>query len=455
MYRALILVILLSGSSALTTAQDSQAERLVREGVEFTGAGQFAQAIRAFEEAIKLEPDSGEAYAALGRAYFKMREWGRAAAYLRRAAALNAQQKHAKNSLPLSEVAVIEPVRPTAQPAPTPHAAISAASFYPQKIPAPATTAIQISSSLALELTAPEVTQPAPESVVQSEAPSAPEEKQEPAGTNVSMNASPAMIGESGPVSPIPLNVPTEDVSLTKVYRVGPGDVLDIRINEARPQQSTLFTVTPAGLLEHPLLAEPLSVAALTAEEIQTKIQDDLKARALIENPAVSVGVRDYASHAILVSGLVKDSGTKFLRREAIPLYVVVADAQPLPEAAKVTVVRNERNQVFEIELTNVAHMNMLVRTGDVINLHPNETQFIYVGGEVKAPGEKIFRRGLTLTQAILSAGGVTSKSKVAEVGRDDGRGFLVKTSFTLKDIQTGKVMDPQIKAGDRIMILR
>ncbi|HEX5885194.1 MAG TPA: polysaccharide biosynthesis/export family protein [Pyrinomonadaceae bacterium] len=455
MYRTLILVILISGSSALTTAQDSQAERLVREGVEFTGAGQFAQAIRAFEEAIKLEPDSGEAYAALGRAYFKMREWRRAAAYLRRATALNAQQKHAKNSLPVSEVAVVEPVRQTAQPAPTPHTAMSAASFYPQKIPAPATTAIQISSSLALELTAPEVTQPAPESVVQSEAPSAPEEKQEPIGTNVSMNVSPTMIGESGPVSPIPLNVPSEDVSLTKVYRVGPGDVLDIRINEAQPQQSTLFTVTPAGLLEHPLLAEPLSVSALTTEEIQTKIQDDLKTRALIENPAVSVGVRDYASHAILVSGLVKDSGTRFLRREAIPLYVVVADAQPLPEAAKVTVMRNEQNQVFEIELTNMAHMNLLVRTGDVISLHPNETQFIYVGGEVKAPGEKIFRRGLTLMQAIISAGGMTSKSKVAEVSRDDGRGFLVKTSVTLKDIQTGKVMDPLIKAGDRITILR
>lgn len=449
MYRAVILVILLSGSSALTTAQDSQAERLVREGVEFTGAGQFAQAIRSFEEAIRLEPDSGEAHAALGRAYFKMREWRRAAAYLRRAAALNAKQKQAKNTLAVSEVAVVEPVRLAAQPAPTPHAAMSAASIHPQKIPAPATTAIQISSSLALELTAPE------ESAVKSEAPSASEEKQEPAGTSVSMNVTPAVTDESGAVSPIPLNVPSEDVSLTKVYRVGPGDVLDIRINEAQAQQSTLFTVTPAGLLEHPLLAEPLNVAALTTEEIQTKIQDDLKTRALIENPAVSVGVRDYASHAILVSGLVKDSGTKFLRREAIPLYVVVADAQPLPEAAKVSVVRNERNQVFEIELTNVAHMNMLVRSGDVINLHPNETQFVYVGGEVKAPGEKIFRRGLTLTQAILSAGGVTSKSKVAEIGRDDGRGFLVKTSVTLKDIQTGKVMDPLIKAGDRIMILR
>jgi protein involved in polysaccharide export with SLBB domain len=152
---------------------------------------------------------------------------------------------------------------------------------------------------------------------------------------------------------------------------------------------------------------------------------------------------------------LVKDSGTKFLRREAIPLYVVVADAQPLPEAAKVTVVRNELNQMFEIDLRKVEEMTLLVRPGDIINLQRNESQFIYVGGEVKAPGEKIFRRGLTLTQAILSAGGVTRKAKVAEIGRDDGQGFLTKSSFKLDDIQTGKTIDPVIKAGDRIMILR
>lgn len=99
--------------------------------------------------------------------------------------------------------------------------------------------------------------------------------------------------------------------------------------------------------------------------------------------------------------------------------------------------------------------MNLLVRPGDVVNLQPNATQFIYIGGEVKDPGEKIFRRGLTLTQALISAGGVTKKSKIAEIGRDDGRGFLVKTSYKLKDIQSGKTIDPLVSAGDRITVLR
>ena len=282
------------------------------------------------------------------------------------------------------------------------------------------------------------------------------EQKQEPEGVQVSMKVTPASSpAESKSIIPISINVSSEDASLTKIYRVGPSDVLDIRLNDSQSPQSTLFTVTPSGLLEHPMLTEPLPVTGFTVEEIGTKIENDLRNRALIDDPKVVVGVRDYASHTILVSGLVKDSGTRFLRREAIPLYVVVADAQPLPEAARVTVVRNELNQMYEIDLTQTADMNLLVRPGDVITLHPNVTQFIYIGGEVKFPGEKTYRRGLTLMQAIIAAGGVTPKSKGAEIGRDDaGLGFLVGTRFSLKDIQSGKAVDPLLRPGDRIMLL-
>jgi polysaccharide export outer membrane protein len=243
------------------------------------------------------------------------------------------------------------------------------------------------------------------------------------------------------------------EIPLTKIYRVGPADVLDVRINDNTATQSTLFTITPAGLLEHPMLAEPLAAAGLTVDEISTKVESELKRRALVQDPKVSVGVRDYASHTILVSGLVKESGPKILRREAIPLYVVVADAQPLPEAQRVTVVRNESNETFEAELGKTDEMNLLVRPGDVITLLAPVTQFVYVGGEVKLPGERQYRRGLTLTQAINAAGGVTTNGKEARVGRDDGKGFLVVTRYKLKEIESGKIQDPQVKPGDRITI--
>ena len=98
--------------------------------------------------------------------------------------------------------------------------------------------------------------------------------------------------------------------------------------------------------------------------------------------------------------------------------------------------------------------MNMLVRPGDVVTLHANAAQFLYIGGEVKFPGEKTYRRGLTLTQALLAAGGLTDKAKEARLARDDGRGFLVVTKFKLKDIESGKVPDPVVKPGDRITVV-
>jgi polysaccharide export outer membrane protein len=229
---------------------------------------------------------------------------------------------------------------------------------------------------------------------------------------------------------------------------------LDLRSREPASAESTLFTITPAGLLEHPSLTAPLPVSGLTVEEIGARLEDELKRRGLADSPKVSVGVHEYVSHAILVSGRVKEPGTKIIMREAIPLYVVVADAQPLPEAARVTLVRKESNDVYAIDLAQTTEMNLLVHPGDVITVLANPAQFFYVAGEVKGPGEKTFRRGLTLTQAIIAAGGLTGKSREARVARDDGKGFLVVSRYKLKDIDSGKLPDPLIQPGDRITIV-
>jgi protein involved in polysaccharide export with SLBB domain len=249
--------------------------------------------------------------------------------------------------------------------------------------------------------------------------------------------------------------VSADEASLTKVYRVGSGDVLEVRFNDTPANEQAVFTVTPAGLLEHPNLAEPLTVTGLTVDEIGARLESAAKRRAETGTAPVSVKVHDYVSHAIMVSGLVKEPGAKILQREAIPLSVVVADAQPLAEAEQVVVVRNETKQSFTIDLSQAADMSMLVRPGDVITLQVSPPQFFYVSGEVKAPGEKSFRRGLTLTQAIISAGGLIKKAKEVRLARDDGKGFLTVTRYKLQDIESGKVQDPAIQPGDRITIMR
>ena len=265
----------------------------------------------------------------------------------------------------------------------------------------------------------------------------------EPIVDSVSLSSSPRSINDES----------TVHIQLTKIYRVGPGDVLDVRISEAPASASTLFTVTPSGFLEHPSLTDPIAVAGLTVEEITERLREDQKRRALSDNPKVAVGVRDYASHTILVSGLVQEPGTKILRREAIPLYVVLADAQPLPDAAVVTLIRSE-SEVFIMELAQPEQINRLVLPGDVLTVQASPIRFFYVGGEVKSPGEKTFRRGMTLTQAIIAAGGLTSRSKEARVARDNGTGYLILSRFKLRDIDSGKLRDPLIHPGDRITIV-
>jgi protein involved in polysaccharide export with SLBB domain len=382
------------------------AKRLYKEGVKYGTAGLFSQAAATFEKAVALDPQFADGYFSLGHAYFDMKRWAEAAENFERALELNPKDVEAQDRLSFART-MLQPNGGGTKPVP----------MRPVR---------------------------AAEKKVE----------QQPVGTQVSIVAkTPAPAPPAENVETIEDKAKSNELALTRIYRIGANDVLDVRVADSAASQSTLFTVTSAGFLEHPLLGEPLQVGGLTVEDVTKRIEDDLKRRAL-DNTKVMVSVRDYASHTILVSGLVKDAGTKILRREAIPLYVVVADAQPLPEAARVTVMRNEANQLFEIDLTQSSDMNLLVRPGDVVTLHANATQFVYIGGEVKSPGEKTYRRGLTLTQAMIAAGGVVGKPKEARLGRDDGRGFLIVTKFKLKDIESGKVPDPLMRPGDRITVV-
>jgi polysaccharide export outer membrane protein len=374
-----------------------------------------------------LDPQFADAHFALGHAYFDLKQWRNAVDSLKAAVALNPKDQEARDRLGLARAMLWE--EDSAKVA-----------VWRKQNPPPQAVA------------EPKRQDPAPQPVAEKR-PQDP--APQPTAEQISLNAKTPSTPEptAAPASEVNAAAANEEVTLTRIYRVGPNDVLDIRINDNVASQSTLFTVTPSGFIEHPTLGEPLQASGLTVDEIGSKFESELKRRALVENPKVSVGVRDYASHTILVSGLVKDSGTKILRREAIPLYVVVADAQPLPEAARLTLLRNESNSTFEVDLTQTKDMSLLVRPGDVITLLPSVTQFVYVGGEVRSPGEKIFRRGLTLMQAIIAAGGVTPQAKEARLGRDNGEGFLLVTRYKLKDIESGKVQDPVVKPGDRITI--
>jgi protein involved in polysaccharide export with SLBB domain len=370
---------------------EAEAKRLYKVGVKYGNAGLYQQAVETLEQVVKLKPDYGEAYLSLGHAYYDLRQWDQAIENIAFGLALKPGDKASRSRLAQARRMLEQ----------------QTAGRDEMKAGSNGDTA-------------------------------------RPTGSLTSLRN----VERSGAASSQP-----PDDALTKIYRVGSGDVLDIRLTDGVSSESTLFTVTAAGLLEHPGLKTPISVAGLSVEEIAARIEEDLSRQGTIKNPKVSVAVHEYISHTILVSGLVKEPGTKSLKREGIPLYVVIADAQPLPAAGRVSVQRNTSNESLIIDLTETAALNMLVRPGDVVNLVERPAQFFYVSGQVKSPGEKTFRRGLTLTQAIIAAGGLNKDAREAQVARDNGRGFLVVKRYKLKEIDAGKVADPAIQPGDRITV--
>jgi len=130
-----------------------------------------------------------------------------------------------------------------------------------------------------------------------------------------------ASISDSSDASPAPQR-------LTEIYRVGIGDILDIRLLNSAYNRSTLFTVADNGLIDVPVAGGTIAVVGLTPEEIQKLIAAELKRRAVAEKAQVSVSVRQYSSHTVTVTGLVIHPGTRFLRREMMPLYVILAESQ-------------------------------------------------------------------------------------------------------------------------------
>ncbi|HSK72454.1 MAG TPA: polysaccharide biosynthesis/export family protein, partial [Pyrinomonadaceae bacterium] len=231
----------------------------------------------------------------------------------------------------------------------------------------------------------------------------------------------------------------TKALPPTEIYKVGIGDVLFISLQNAPAKASTYFTVLNDGTVDYPLAGEMVTVSGLTTDEIEEVLQSKIK---IYENPQVSVKVREYASHSITVLGLVEKAGEKFLQREAIPLFVVKAEAIVQPKAGQITI-RRANSQIETLDLKDPKSDEVLILPGDIVEFGLSETnagnssepQFYYMGGDVVGVGQKSFHAGLTLTQAILASGGLKkSNVKKVVIRRKNAEGLLIPSEYNLKD---------------------
>ena len=408
---------------------DDTAASLYELGLSHARAGRHEEAVAALLQAVRLDRNNAAAYSALGAAYAHLGRWRESVDAHEQAVRLDPKDTYAYELLGRSYAKLRETTpAPAAPPALTSEAAtgVRAATSSVASAEAPTTS----------ERSAPAATEgPADDSTLTAARGGAP-------GTDAVRPGGAA-------------DAASADADPTAVYRVGPGDVLEVRVPNVQTP-TTAYTVTPTGVLDYPRLGAPLKVAGLTTDEIAALLREELKRRDVVAAP--QVGVTEYASHAIIVSGLVKDPGTKILRREGVPLYVIVAHAQPLPEAGRVLVVSRVTGRSTAVNLSDAAAMNMLVRPGDVLTVQALPKQFYYIAGAVRQPGQKEFHTGLTLTQALLAAGGALApgaNAGIVVVARQGGDGRLSTTRYSLSDIEAGRLPDPPVQPGDRLEVMK
>ena len=250
----------------------------------------------------------------------------------------------------------------------------------------------------------------------------------------------------------------TSNLSPTEIYKIGVGDVLFISLQNAPSKASTYYTVLNDGKIDCALAGEMISVNGLTTDEVEDLLKEKIK---IYENPQISVKIREHASHTITVLGLVEKAGEKYLQREAIPLFIVKAEAIVQSKANLVTIKR-ANSETETVDLKDSKADDVLIFPGDIVefksveteNVDKNAPQFYFIGGNIMSAGQKDFHQGLTLTQAILASGGLKNK-KINKVvlRRKNQNGLLSPIEFDLNLIKDGKQPDPILQAGDTIEI--
>lgn len=285
-------------------------------------------------------------------------------------------------------------------------------------------------------------------------------------------------------------------------YRVGSGDLLDIRVFDA-PDLSGEFRISGDGTVSLPLVG-PMAVDGLTTGELQRALTDTLAAT-YMKDPTVTVQVAEMGSHGVSVVGAVRSPGV-FQLRAPVTLLEVLAMAEGLSEDAGETVLVVPRGTpgassqapgrtqapgtsvtsqtpldsargpasgieavsddsgapagAVEVSLSRLlddadATENVMVQPGDIVRVQ--HTGIVYVVGEVNNPGGFPIgsRQRLTIPQALALAGGMTRTAAdgSARIIRTDSEGRRSEIPVDLDEAMDGEDSDIVLHSKDVIFI--
>jgi polysaccharide export outer membrane protein len=260
-------------------------------------------------------------------------------------------------------------------------------------------------------------------------------------------------------------------------YRIGPEDLLEISVFEVEKLNKTV-RVSSQGNISLPLLGV-LRVRGLTANELEREIRD-LLAEKYIQDPYISVFIREYRNQRISVMGAVEKPDVFEITGQRTILdmlamagglkddagYLLFLIRPPGMEGEAPEALEGEERseagtpRTFVIDLEELLvkgdlTLNLPLIHGDVINIPVSGK--VFVGGEVWRPGGfSLGRKRITLSQAIVLAGGVKPQANGSQTRifryseKDNGRKILPVNVYA---IQKGQEEDLYLKENDIIIV--
>jgi polysaccharide export outer membrane protein len=264
---------------------------------------------------------------------------------------------------------------------------------------------------------------------------------------------------------------------------ISPDDVLDLLVLDV-PEFSGHYRVSPTGSITLPLLQGAIHAAGLTPNELSQVIGEKLRAGGFVNNPQVTISVRESRVHSVAVTGAVK-------RPQIYPLFSpttlldVLSQAEGLAEDASTTAVvtrgevalgaLKEEGQCEQLDhqeacsATLTVDLKKLLDTGDPhlnIVLYPGDrvtvprAGIIYVVGAVNRPGGfplKYDREEMTVLKALalaqdLKPSAVKGKAMIIRRNspRPEGKEEI---PLDLKKILARQAPDVSLEANDILFV--
>jgi polysaccharide biosynthesis/export protein len=280
--------------------------------------------------------------------------------------------------------------------------------------------------------------------------------------------------GQSPDASKIAANTTQADVKALSDpddrYRIGPGDVLDIRLFNHPSFSRDAVRVEGNGMIRMPMIDTEIQAACKTEGELAK----DIAGRYLkfYRNPQVDVFVKEHHSVTVSVIGFVNEQGRFQLQRRIRLLELLTFARGPSPQAGQtINIVHSA--PAFACEQGNSGHedlafssyklsdtlagkpeANPYLQAGDIVTLP--EADQVYVVGNVLTPRAIPLKQPITLTEAIAMAGGVardSKKDKIRIVRQEPGSQVKKEMIVDLSAIEKKRAEDIALLPNDIVTV--